>query len=1624
MLFYSSYGKLGTSKDIYLVKKRSNGDWGTPEILSIVINTDYDEEYPVMYPNSNILYFCSKGHNSMGGYDIFKSAYDSSSGTWSKPTNLEFAINSADDDILYLTTPDELTAYFSSKRSSILGKINVYKVRLKERPGEAPIVASTAEIISKETGELENIEEIQALAQLDVNATEEEFNEPTSVTSKTQTTEEPIEAETFTNLSNEDLIKAGNNYVQKIKQDQVKLSKEAEVSFAVASDKKENSQEKLTEAETILARVENISDPGQKQLALQTAENLKEEAKQLERQSEIAFEMSKSLAIDADIKQKELTTAENNATRIEAAVRSNQLDESISLLIEQKVLANSGTSEKIGVEEMTRKMKQDADIKESLASESYEKIQFMENEIAEINDEIVNLNEQAESTKDPTIKEEILRQAEELDGEMKDTETELQKTYADAKVFEQESKALKVEAELFTAVSSEVMKTSSEQISDLGEPLAVNDIADESASPESEIQVEQRSTEAEVVKEEPAPLVSIVAAEETTTQTGLESNEDNLSEEDLAKYDINEETVNKALTDSEVEAEVEKVEKLQKEAENYTSEATAIRDKAETIENAEFKQNAIKEAEKFEEAAAQKESEAATGQSSINYYEFQQNVNAFDEYASNNAYLTADDVTEVNTQKQKSAALFEESKASRTKARTIEDADEKAAELDKARNLESQAISVQREGLNQLAAKENNAKLQEKKKMDSQITDSDLAIINKLESEADELYAESNKIRFEANNISDPEVKLTELNRATALEKQAIQKQRNALNNYEFQDNLSKLAAASGSGEQLSPTQMSRLEILQEEFNDLLKQSIKARVDADDTASVIASAELLEKAVDLEELAIQKQFEVMSMYGIETPEPLVESTSSSSEELALSTAPESAGTENDEVTSTSTTQDAIQGTNTAEESKTSSERGEMIEAEDTRSAMELIAASEAQKAEAKQLYDQIEVIDDPIILMETLDKAEELEKQAERNMALAIKKQEEEPAEEISRSEELASASEEISDDSQSTLESETPATTTSSEPTSEIDETNSSEIASITEGSSKVGEDSEIPEEVISQLMDEEEEELAAAESSNSDEEQSSESESFASTDPQPEETANEETPTNNEEPASFEATETFEEAINIETFDESAAESEPAFEASSDEGSFNAAISTPLPASSEPLTEDIFTTATTNTYNTSNPIPVNRAVPSGLIFKVQIGAFRNRIPQNLFKGISPIMGENTAMGFIRYTAGLFRKIESANKAKSVIRDYGFVDAFVVAFFNGNRVSIEEAREILGGGEAPAYALVIKTTSSGDVGTGSLSSSSGSSVASFGTNDLSSITKLLYTVQVGVYKNPTNVGEKFGLGKLNSINTSNGYIRYTYGIHDNINQANASKIIAIDNGISDAFVTAYYNGERISLTKARTLEIANESVPEATFEEPESEPAIPDNNVEEEIIEEAAPISPAVTLNPESEVFKVQIGQFSNAVPVDESIAFFSLKDLGIERHEQGELIIYTVGSFDNYKDAEELRKVVASKGVAEGSVVINRNDSIIPMEDFLKSTIDSEDSKETIPEVIIEEPEISNPEDNSVNTEIETTTTPEPSTTIEVDTKPTEEPEISSDGPLTDEEFERALQKILDDD
>ena len=114
--------------DLYYSTRPAGGDWGPAKSLGSVINTKEDDDSPYISRDGKTLYFSSKGHNTMGGYDIFQSKYDSIGHKWGRPENLGYPINTPDDDSYYRLAPDGTYAYLSSYRIGGYGEKDIYTI--------------------------------------------------------------------------------------------------------------------------------------------------------------------------------------------------------------------------------------------------------------------------------------------------------------------------------------------------------------------------------------------------------------------------------------------------------------------------------------------------------------------------------------------------------------------------------------------------------------------------------------------------------------------------------------------------------------------------------------------------------------------------------------------------------------------------------------------------------------------------------------------------------------------------------------------------------------------------------------------------------------------------------------------------------------------------------------------------------------------------------------------------------------------------------------------------------------------------------------------------------------------------------------------------------------------------------------------------------------------------------------------------------------------------------------------------------------------------------------------------------------------------------------------------------
>jgi outer membrane protein OmpA-like peptidoglycan-associated protein len=128
-------------RDIYVAFwNEDKEEWLGVKRLPDNINSKYDEDGIFLHPDGKTLYFSSKGHNSMGGYDVFKTVQQADS-SWSEPENIGYPVNTPDDDVFLVVAANGRDAYMTSYRKGGFGDKDLYKITFLE-PIKEPILNS------------------------------------------------------------------------------------------------------------------------------------------------------------------------------------------------------------------------------------------------------------------------------------------------------------------------------------------------------------------------------------------------------------------------------------------------------------------------------------------------------------------------------------------------------------------------------------------------------------------------------------------------------------------------------------------------------------------------------------------------------------------------------------------------------------------------------------------------------------------------------------------------------------------------------------------------------------------------------------------------------------------------------------------------------------------------------------------------------------------------------------------------------------------------------------------------------------------------------------------------------------------------------------------------------------------------------------------------------------------------------------------------------------------------------------------------------------------------------------------------------------------------------------------
>ncbi|MFN5182576.1 MAG: SPOR domain-containing protein, partial [Bacteroidota bacterium] len=375
------------------------------------------------------------------------------------------------------------------------------------------------------------------------------------------------------------------------------------------------------------------------------------------------------------------------------------------------------------------------------------------------------------------------------------------------------------------------------------------------------------------------------------------------------------------------------------------------------------------------------------------------------------------------------------------------------------------------------------------------------------------------------------------------------------------------------------------------------------------------------------------------------------------------------------------------------------------------------------------------------------------------------------------------------------------------------------------------------------------------------------------------------------------------------------------------------------------------------TDAYTDSKPIPIDKKFPDGLVFTVQVGAFKNPVPNSTFKGLTPVNGTQTSTGFIRYQAGMFDVYKEANAAKNDLVKLGFKDAFVAVYKNNQRIPLNEALKELN--------LSIESNSNSTTGITNgnnlpdvnkiftENNKSNTSVINNFTS-IDKITGVFYTLQIGLFSDNVRSQTYYNLSPIQLEPYNGNKYRYMAGVYNKLERIRTDALKVRQIGISDAFICAYLNGKRVTVSEIKNKEnnpnfIFAEEKPiifnnsevnsngSSKADSTKINQANSNTNNNDIIFSNGVNKEPDATpengikLSNEGITFKIQIGAYSKAVPGSVTENWIKIKNWPIRNYtNQNQLIIYTVGSFGDFQNAKKLLEQIKSIGVQDAFITI----------------------------------------------------------------------------------------------
>ena len=1447
-IYYSSYGaKKSNQRDIYKVKKMSDGTYSKPIILSKNINTEYDENYPYLLPDGKTLYFCSKGHNSMGGYDIFRSNFDEKTQDWSKPVNLDFAINTPFDDILFITDPMQKYAWFSSYRNSNDGNIMVYMVRIDKRIDDfdkmnMELIAAK-NIDYNDAKYLKTIEFLQNKSNLDVNSVVEEEEETVEIIAESDNKKYNI-PENPTQKQLEDITYMHVNSVDSTMNDFRKKRDAVNLLFELNKTKSEEFDKRGNELKAKAANEANM----------QNKKNLQEQANVylsqaviLSNEAEMAKKMLNKYSAAANEEEKNLNKIKDDAGFVLKLINSRKIDTSVVLL---KKMIDDVNAMKQNIVETDYKISGNAEfasiVNEKIKANNH-KIDSIEKNISDLNAQKKTLEDKYSSAADENQKREINLKIEKINKNLAKENTAKEELKRDIAYQKTELAEFNADRNDNSKLSVNVNKIYNNEIDNI--PTIT-----EFGIEQQDVSLNENKTDNNLGANNSAaitPESSFSINAKNTIKVKLDSLKNYEKNIVLKEYAVANEASVKLdeynnLLDEWNKAESANQNVLADKIKDMHDELKELNEYKKELRNDKLSVNsAINNLTDVSKKVASKSIDSARFESQlVAVNEVMQNLN--------NKQITK--VIEAEKEerddiKAEISKIEEQHKAAINDMNVfIADKNEYEAKLSKTKN------SNKRRDLQKMIKSAD----EESQKMKEQADDLS-AYISELEQKLDKI---ENKISVKESILKYENYSEQEL-------KKKINK--NTIDNLskdivipvlpEFKPSEKPIEKDLATNEDVSKKNISlsfeEQDLVQSKFYKEGAEAIFVRI-----AVLKEEAEKTENNnALLQEISMLEQ--MMNGYNKEAEayEKNVENN------LTLHNKPEIQLAENylpKDIIDFHLTQyqielkksDSLNAKliNTSEKS-TYDKLQKQIDNIDESSRRHYLMAHDIYGVWNNSEFEKNNIAIEKMGFKDTpeLNYAKEQMIEARKIRSSAFFENNFLKQKELT---EIALAKEKEVIEIQRKILLEKNINNveyTFSEKTSEIEKTTGSDIETLSKSY------------VADVYVPKKSEKETQIELKN---------ENF------------------NEYPKKEPEKESKDENINV--FHE----------------------------------KDIDYSAKTNIEYSKKTNDEKQL--ADLYYRIQFAASRTEVDTTVhFRGMNSVIDRSGA--WFQYMTGYFDSYNLALADLNNVKAKGYADAFIVAYFNGKRVPIYEARRIERGDKPKVVATEIAETVI--VGMPKTTTASGNI-------SINSLSGLVYSVQVGVYAKTRNSQSLFGISPLIEEQMNNGYYRYYAGVFDNLNDANLTRNKIRNNGVPDAFVVILYNGKKITQKEAEALQAQGIRFDGKLKEEK----TLKDAESTDKVIENAAVQEEK---SPNKVVYKVQIGAYSQNVPVEAVNAMINMAGYGIENYKnENGMTIYTVGNFENYFAAEKKCKEVVEKGLTDAFVTAYRDGKKISLSEAKKIT------------------------------------------------------------------------------